>query len=128
MKKKLCAVLVTLLALTLFAASAFAAEARWRNVISLSPSISASDGRYTCEVVGASGTTKIDCTLVLYEKSWLGTYSEVARSSSTYYGQVQEISGSTNIKSGTTYKLVTTATVTRNGSAETVSNTFEKKC
>ena len=128
MKKRLCAVLVTLLALMMCATSAFAAEMRWRNVASLSPSISAGDGRYTCEVYGLSGTTKIDCTLVLYEKSWLGTYSEVSRSSSTYYGQVHEFSGRTNIKSGTTYKLVTTATVTRNGSAETVSSTFEKKC
>lgn len=55
-------------------------------------------------------------------------YSEVSRSSSTYYGHTHEFSGTANIKSGTTYKLVTTATVTRNGSSETVSNTFEKKC
>ena len=75
-----------------------------------------------------SGTTKIDCTLVLYEKGLFGTYSEVSRSSSTYYGHTHEFSGTANIKSGTTYKLVTTATVTRNGSSETVSNTFEKKC
>ena len=54
--------------------------------------------------------------------------SEVSRSSSTYYGHTHEFSGTANIKSGTTYKLVTTATVTRNGSSETVSNTFEKKC
>lgn len=55
-------------------------------------------------------------------------YSEVSRSSSTYYGHTHEFSGTANIKSGTTYKLVTTATITRNGSSETVSNTFEKKC
>lgn len=55
-------------------------------------------------------------------------YSEVSRSSSTYYGHTHEFSGTANIKSGTTYKLVTIATVTRNGSSETVSNTFEKKC
>ena len=55
-------------------------------------------------------------------------YSEVSRSSSTDYGHTHEFSGTANIKSGTTYKLVTTATVTRNGSSETVSNTFEKKC
>lgn len=128
MKKKLYAFLITFLALTLFAASAFAAEARWRNVASISPSIYASDNSYSSVITGLSGTTKIDCTLVLYEKSWLGTYSQVARSSSTYYGQMHEFSGTTSIKSGTTYKLVTTATVTRNGSAETVSNTFEKKC
>lgn len=33
MKKRLCAVLVTLLALMMFATSAFAAEMRWRNVM-----------------------------------------------------------------------------------------------
>ena len=68
------------------------------------------------------------CTLVLYEKNWLGVYSEVSRSSSTYYGHTHTFSGTTNIKSGKTYKLVTTATVTRNGFSEDVSDTFEKKC
>ena len=113
MKKKLWAVLVAFVALTVFATSAFAAV-RWRNVASIYPGISAGDNSYTCEISCLSGTTKIDCTLVLYEKGLFGTYSEV--------------SGTANIKSGTTYKLVTTATVTRNGSSETVSNTFEKKC
>ena len=106
MKKKLYAFLITFLALTLFAASAFAAEARWRNVASISPSIYASDNSYSSVITGLSG----------------------ARSSSTYYGQMHDFSGTNCIKSGTTYKLVTTANVTRNGSAETVSNTFEKKC
>ena len=114
-------------ALTVFATSAFAVV-RWRNVASIYPGISAGDNSYTCEISCLSGTTKIDCTLVLYEKGLFGTYSEVSRSSSTYYGHTHEFSGTANIKSGTTYKLVTTATVTRNGSSETVSNTFEKKC
>ena len=127
MKKKLWATLVAFIALMVFATSAFAA-ARWRNVASISPSISAGDNNYTCEISCLSGTTKIDCTLVLYEKGLFGTYSEVSRSSSTYYGHTHEFSGTANIKPGTTYKLVTTATVTRNGSSETVSNTFEKKC
>ena len=113
--------------LTLFLRTGFAAV-RWRNVASIYPGISAGDNSYTCEISCLSGTTKIDCTLVLYEKGLFGTYSEVSRSSSTYYGHTHEFSGTANIKSGTTYKLVTTATVTRNGSSETVSNTFEKKC
>ena len=79
MKKKLWAVLVAFVALTVFATSAFAAV-RWRNVASIYPGISAGDNSYTCEISCLS------------------------------------------------YKLVTTATVTRNGSSETVSNTFEKKC
>ena len=84
MKKKLWAVLVAFVALTVFATSAFAAV-RWRNVASIYPGISAGDNSYTCEISCLSGTTKIDCTLVLYEKGLFGTYSEVSRSSSTYY-------------------------------------------
>lgn len=128
MKKKLCATFLTLLALMVFATSVFAAEARWRNVTKITPIILASTNTYSSVINGLEGTTKIDCTLVLYEKGLFGTYSEVSRSSSTYYGHTHEFSGTANIKSGTTYKLVTTATVTRNGSSETVSNTFEKKC
>ena len=107
MKKKLWAVLVAFVALTVFATSAFAVV-RWRNVASIYPGISAGDNSYTCEISCLSGTTKIDCTLVLYEKGLFGTYSEVSRSSSTYYGHTHEFSGTANIKSGTTYKLVTT--------------------
>ena len=69
MKKKLWATLVAFIALMVFATSAFAA-ARWRNVASISPSISAGDNNYTCEISCLSGTTKIDCTLVLYEKGY----------------------------------------------------------
>ena len=60
MKKKLWAVLVALVALTVFATSAFAAV-RWRNVASIYPGISAGDNSYTCEISCLSGTTKIDC-------------------------------------------------------------------
>lgn len=47
MKKKLWAVLVAFVALTVFATSAFAAV-RWRNVASIYPGISAGDNSYTC--------------------------------------------------------------------------------
>lgn len=53
MKKKLWATLVAFIALMVFATSAFAA-ARWRNVASISPSISAGDNNYTyhcCKVI-----------------------------------------------------------------------------
>lgn len=73
MKKKLWAVLVAFVALTVFATSAFAAV-RWRNVASIYPGISAGDNSYTCEISCLSGTTKIDCTLVLYEKGLFGTF------------------------------------------------------
>ncbi|MCQ5080224.1 hypothetical protein NE586_10005 [Gemmiger formicilis] len=128
MKKKLCAIFITILAFMLFAPAAFAADARWRNVATITPAISARDGSYASVVSCLEGTTKIECTLVLYEKNWLGAYSEISRCSSTYYGQKGKFSGTANIKSGTTYKLETIATVTRNGSSETVNTTFEKKC
>ena len=50
MKKKLWAVLVAFVALTVFATSAFAAV-RWRNVASIYPGISAGDNSYTCELI-----------------------------------------------------------------------------
>ena len=128
MKKKLCATFLTLLALMVFATSVFAAEARWRNVTKITPIILASTNTYSSVINGLEGTTKIDCTLILYEKNQSGTYSEISRCSSTSYGQKGTFSGTANIKSGTTYKLETIATVTCNGSDETVSTTFEKKC
>ena len=46
MKKKLCAIFITILAFMLFAPAAFAADARWRNVATITPAISARDGSY----------------------------------------------------------------------------------
>lgn len=108
--------------------SVFAATPRWKNVASISPSISAGDGAYTSYIIGLNGTTKIECTLTLYEKGLFGNYKQVAQTSSTYYGQQHEFIGYYAIKAGTTYKLTTTATVTCNGVVETVSTDFEKRC
>lgn len=74
MKKKLCATFLTLLALMVFATSVFAAEARWRNVTKITPIILASTNTYSSVINGSEGTTKIDCTLILYEKNPSGTY------------------------------------------------------
>lgn len=90
-----------------FATSVFAAEARWRNVTKITPIILASTNTYSSVINGSEGTTKIDCTLILYEKNQSGTYSEISRCSSTRYGQKGTFSGTANIKSGTTYKLET---------------------
>lgn len=78
MKKKLCATFLTLLALMVFATSVFAAEARWRNVTKITPIILASTNTYSSVINGSEGTTKIDCTLILYEKNQSGTYSEIS--------------------------------------------------
>lgn len=92
MKKFICIVLTVVLALSCM--SAFAAEPLssqeggtttqesitpfWVNTLSIIPSISGSAGTYSCSINGVSGTTKISATLVLYEKGWLGGYTEVA--------------------------------------------------
>lgn len=128
MKKILRSILAVALLLGIVSTTVFAVQPRWETVASLSPSMSASDGSYTCAVTGLEGTTQIDCTLTLYERGFWGNYKQVAQTSSTYYGQVHEFSGYYPIKSGTTYKLNTTATVTCNGVTETVTYDFEKRC
>ncbi len=125
MKKKLCALLVVILPATLLAPTALAAEPRWTNVILINPSISA-NGSYASTVQCVSGTSKIECTLVLYQKGLFGTYSEVSRTSNVHYGDTYEFSGHYNIQSGKTYKLTTTVIATCNGVSEEVSTSFEK--
>ena len=99
MKKFICIVLTVVLALSCM--SAFAAEPLssqeggttaqesitpfWVNTLSIIPSISGSAGTYSCSINGVSGTTKISATLVLYEKGWLGGYTEVARTSQPHH-------------------------------------------
>ena len=99
----------------------------WVNTLSIIPSISGSAGTYSCSINGVSGTTKISATLVLYEKGWLGGYTEVARTSHTTYSASFFKSDSYSFSSGKTYKLEVSGTVTRNGYAEPVSATIEQK-
>ena len=138
MKKFICIVLTVVLALSCM--SAFAAEPLssqeggtttqesitpfWVNTLSIIPSISGSAGTYSCSINGVSGTTKISATLVLYEKGWLGGYTEVARTSHTTYSASFFKSDSYSFSSGKTYKLEVSGTVTRNGYAEPVSATI----
>ena len=115
MKKFLRSLLAITLLLGIVSTTALAAEPRWRNVASISPSMSAYDGSYTSAIIALEGTTKIECT-------------QVSQVSETYNGPRHEFVGYYAIKSGTTYKLNTTAKVTRNGVTETVSTDFEKRC
>lgn len=126
MKKVICLALVFALSAVMLSATVFAAEARWNNVASISPSISVNDGCYTSAITGLKGTTKIDCTMVLYQKNWLGLYTEVSRTNETYYGRMHEFVGYYDFRVGITYKLDITAIVTCNGSDETVTYSFEK--
>lgn len=128
MKKFLRSLIVVALLLGIVSTTALAVEPRWKNVASISPSMSASDGCYTSGIIALDGTTKIECTLTLYEKGFFGDYTQVSQVSETYYGAHHEFVGYYAIQSGRTYKLNTTAKVTRNGVTETVSTDFEKRC
>ena len=59
MKKFLRSILVVALLLGVITTTAFAIVPRWNNVVSISPSMSASDGSYTSAIIGMNGTTKI---------------------------------------------------------------------
>lgn len=128
MKKILRSILAVALLLGIVSTTAFAVQPRWENVASISPSMSASDGSYTSAIIALEGTTKIECTLTLYERGFWGNYKQVDQTSETYYGPRHEFIGYYDIKSGTTYKLNTTATVTCNGVTETITYDFEKRC
>ena len=123
--KKIISAIISIALAAVLCVTAFAAQPRWKNLVIISPTISAASTSY---IVAVEDTTKIECTLVLYEKGLFGNYTEVDRTSSTYYGFEHEFSGSYDIKSGKTYKLTTTVTVTANGTSETVSYDFEKRC
>lgn len=125
MKKALSLISLILVGVVVFSSTAFAATPRWANVLAITPHISQVDGLYASTITGFSGTTKIDCTLVLYEKGLFG-FHEVDRTNDVYNGQVHRFEGYYDIKSGKTYKLTTTVTVVRNGVSETAEHSFEK--
>ena len=81
MKKFLRSLLAITLLLGIVSTTALAAEPRWRNVASISPSMSAYDGSYTSAIIALEGTTKIECTLTLYEKGFFGNYTSLVRHS-----------------------------------------------
>lgn len=126
MKRVVKSILAFMLVALLLCTTVFAVQPRWQNVVSIAPSINLSSNQYMSTIDGKTGTTKIECTLTLYEKTWYGSYKEVSHVSETYYGQSHTFIGYYNIEAGKTYKLVTEATVTCNGIAEDVSSSFEK--
>lgn len=104
----------------------FAAQPRWKNVSTYAMSISPDKDCYSISIIGNQGTTKIDCTLTLYEKTWYGTYKELSHIAETYYGQSNTFYGYCDISAEKTYKLVAEFTVTCNGVAEDVSGSIER--
>lgn len=124
MKKIVRSVLLIALAAILLSATAFAAQPRWTNVATISSDIDKIGDEYACLINGNPGTTKIVCTMVLYEKNWLGQYIEISKTSSTYNGISHEFVGNCSMQSNKTYKLTISATVTCNGTNETVSDSI----
>lgn len=108
------------------AAEGLTISPRWSNTVIVAPDISAGSGVYTVDIVGASGVDKISCTMVLYEKGWFGSYSEVSRYSSTVNEVGYTFTKPYNFTSGKTYKLDVSATVYRYGTAETINVSTEK--
>ncbi len=97
---------------------------RWVNTVSIGPRMSPSTGTYGCSIVGLSGTSNTTATAILYEKGFFG-YSEVARVSNSTNSNVLMMSGSYSFKSGKNYLLSISGTVTKDGYAESVSDSLE---
>lgn len=125
MKKLFKALICISLFALLFCPTAFAAEPRWSNVLSITPDITSSG--YSVAVECTQDTTQIKCTMILYEKGLFGSYTEVSRTSDTSSTSRHRFSGSANIAKGKTYKLAVTLNVTASGSTETVTDEFERK-
>lgn len=128
MRKTLRIILAIFLVVTLLSTTVFAVQDRWANVCSITPRVSGGYDHYSCIVEGQPGTTKIACTLTLYEESENGDFIEVSYASETCYTHRHTFVGYYNVKRGKTYKLVTEVTVTCNGIAEDVSSTSEINC
>lgn len=126
MKRKLAILFTLAFSMFLLSTTAFASELRWNNVTIVYPSISVSRGEYACEIQGIKGTTKIDCTLILYEKASNGTLKELSRHSQVIYGRSYEFSKSYPLSNGKTYTLKVSAAVTSNGTVEEINESYEK--
>lgn len=124
----LIAILVFALSTVAFAApNEFSIAPRWTNTSQITPDISKSASNYSAYVIAYTGTTKIGCTMVLFEKGFWGGYTEVSRSSQTSNLSTDLFIASYTYTSGKTYKLEVTTVVTRNGTSETVTVSTEKK-
>lgn len=102
----------------------------WTNTSSVTVSISFSGTTATCSGIidGFSGTTKITADFVLERKNSNGTYTVVKTfPTKTANSASLRFSDTATITTGYTYRLSVSATVTRNGTNETVSGWVEKK-
>ena len=99
-------------------------ELNWQNAATISLNMTFSGGTITSTgiITGQNGTTAISATFVLARRNANGTFTEVDRwtARNGTNGMILSTSRSTRNLSVGTYRLSTTASVTRNGRVETV--------
>ena len=98
----------------------------WLNVSEISFTMSRTSGtvNWSSTIYGLSGTTSITATYMLYKKDSGGNYTSLGTWNASSTTQKLTASGSATGAAGT-YKITVTAKVTRNGTTETVDNSFE---
>lgn len=122
--KKIVSLLLVVVLVCIMATGAVAAEPRWANVVTITPTISASGDTYGVTVVGVTGTSKIQCTATLYKVGLFGITSYVDSFSDTSYSQNGVFRDTASIGSGT-YRMNVTLKVTANGYTETIDREYE---
>lgn len=126
MKRFLSLALMSLMLFAILTPNAYASTMRWTNVANLYPAIVKNSNTYRCQVIGFSGTTNIQCDLVLYEKPSNGDPIEVARTSGSSRATQYTCKGEyNNFSTAKTYIMEITVRVTRNGYTETVKETCQ---
>lgn len=101
---------------------------QWANTVSITLSLSFDGGRAICgaRVIGKTGTTEITGTVVLERRNTDGTYTTVKTwDDLEASGSILIFDGIHYVATGYTYRLSITATVYHNGTAETVSGSYE---
>lgn len=98
----------------------------WENTSDITLALSYSSGtvKWNSTIVGEPNTTKITATFTLYKINANGTYTSLGTWDASSTTLRLTTSGSATGSAGT-YKISVTAKVTRNGTTETVDNSFE---
>ena len=101
---------------------------RWANASRVAVDLSFDGGKAECTgiVYGKSGTTKISATFTLERKNANGTYTHVTSWYTSTSGLSLNFFEATSVSSGYTYRLKVSASVTCNGTTETVSTSVER--
>lgn len=133
MKKRLTAAIVCVCVMlgmmhipTVAATSFLDIAPMWVNTSDISLGLYYESGtvKWNSSIVGEPNTTKITATFTLYKKNANGTYTSLGTWDASSTTLRLTASGSATGSAGT-YKISVTAKVTRNGTTETVDNSFE---